>query len=320
MRGLLSVLFVLTLLAPVCAKPAFDVVVLGSRGGLNESDLSAYLVAPAGEQRYLALDAGSLYWGVHEALRAGSFGKGPLTEGEVIRDRIKAYLISHAHFDHVAGLVLGSPEDSPKPLIGLAPTLDSLKEYVFQPRVWSNFTNEGPGATGKYTLRRVEPGKPFAVEGVPFQIEAYPLSHGPDFLSTAFLVQNGEDALVYCGDTGADSIEGKPYLGNLWKRIAPLVRSGHLRGIFLECSFPSDRKDSQLFGHLTPRLLMQEMHNLAREVGSEAAMKGLTIAVTHTKPSLVGIDHLPQIEEELKEANVLGLRIVFPRQAAKLEL
>jgi 3',5'-cyclic-nucleotide phosphodiesterase len=279
---ILSTLFFLSLLvAPVCARPVFNVVVLGSGGGLNEANLSAYLVGPVGEQRYVA------------------------------------------HFDHISGLVLGSPEDSSKPIFGLAPTLDTLRDCVFQPRVWANFTNEGPGATGKYTLKRVAPGETFRVEGMPFHIQAYPLSHTPGMLSTAFVIQQGDDALVYCGDTGADANEGQPYLGNLWKRLAPVVRSGHLHGIFLECSFPSARPDGQLFGHLTPRWLMREMHQLALEVGDAKALQGLTVAVTHIKPGLSDTrepEPRDAIEHELEKLNDLGLHFVFPRQGNKLEL
>ena len=43
---------------------SFTVVPLGVKGGLDEGNLSAYLVAPAGTTSYVCLDAGSLHQGI----------------------------------------------------------------------------------------------------------------------------------------------------------------------------------------------------------------------------------------------------------------
>jgi len=42
-------------------RPAFSVIPLGVRGGLDESNLSAYLVAAKGSEDYISLDAGPLH-------------------------------------------------------------------------------------------------------------------------------------------------------------------------------------------------------------------------------------------------------------------
>src|SRR5258708_31452607 len=81
------------------AKPAaFTVVPLGVRGGLDESNLSSYMAAAAGTQEYICLDAGTLYSGIRKAVGNGML-QGPASV--VLRDRIKAYFISHPHLDHV---------------------------------------------------------------------------------------------------------------------------------------------------------------------------------------------------------------------------
>ena len=52
----------------------FVSVVLGAGGGLCEDNLSAYLLAPAGSQDFIALDAGTLLAGLRKALCKQSFG------------------------------------------------------------------------------------------------------------------------------------------------------------------------------------------------------------------------------------------------------
>ena len=39
--------------------------------------------------------------------------------GHVLKSEIKGYLISHAHLDHVQGLVIASPDDSNKTIYSL---------------------------------------------------------------------------------------------------------------------------------------------------------------------------------------------------------
>jgi hypothetical protein len=51
--------------------PSFTVVPLGVKGGLDESNLSSYLVARAGTTNYIALDAGTLYSGIRKAIERG---------------------------------------------------------------------------------------------------------------------------------------------------------------------------------------------------------------------------------------------------------
>src|SRR5579859_4874614 len=99
-RPLLAAWLLLTA-ATIHAHSAFTVVPLGVRGGLDESNLSAYLVAAAGSQDCICLDAGTLYAGLEKA--APLFHLPP---GAILRSRIKGYFISHPHLDHVAGLII----------------------------------------------------------------------------------------------------------------------------------------------------------------------------------------------------------------------
>ena len=104
----------------MAAEVQFVTIALGTAGGLTEANLSSYLLAPAGSTEFVALDAGTLLTGLHQAQRKGNLADlevlpdSPLSiEGQALTQHIKAYLISHAHFDHIAGLVLNSPDDTP---------------------------------------------------------------------------------------------------------------------------------------------------------------------------------------------------------------
>ncbi len=117
---------------PGAASAQFVTIVLGAAGGLQEANLTAYLLAPIGERQFIALDAGTVLSGLQAATKMGSFADiqvppaSSLTqEGWILRQHIKAYVLSHAHLDHISGLILNAPDDSPKPILGLDATLDT---------------------------------------------------------------------------------------------------------------------------------------------------------------------------------------------------
>ena len=293
-------------------SPAFTVVPLGVKGGLAEGNLSAYLVAAVGSPSYLCLDAGSLRPGVEKAVASHVF---TASVEEVLKKNIKGYCLSHPHLDHVAGLLLNAPDDAPKPIYGLAACLATMQQDYFNWRAWPNFADGGPPpALGKYHLRPLAPGQATALENTPLSVQAFPLSHGPNMQSTAFLVRSGASYLLYLGDTGADEIEQSHCLHDLWLAIAPLVQARQLKAVFIEASYPNTQPPAQLFGHLTPALLLHELGTLGQLAGP-AALRGLPVVITHLKPS-PGNEAI--IKKELAAGNALGLKLVFPVQGQAL--
>jgi 3',5'-cyclic-nucleotide phosphodiesterase len=154
-------------LHPEAADAKFVVIPLGTKGGLTEADLSSYLVAPVGDTNFIAFDAGTLLTGLHRARQKGGLesigipADSPLIpEGVMIHDHIKAYAISHAHLDHVAGMVMNAPVDTPKPILGLPSTIDNIRDHLFNWKIWPNFGNEGEGFQLKtYQYVRLTPRK-----------------------------------------------------------------------------------------------------------------------------------------------------------------
>ncbi|MEN9697782.1 MAG: hypothetical protein RLZ56_1203 [Bacteroidota bacterium] len=314
-----SILF-LILLFGVCKNiqaqnpsKGFLVLPLGVKGGLDESNLSAYLVSATGSNQFVCLDAGTINAGLQKFANRRIFPKE--TAESIQRNHIKAYFISHGHLDHLAGLVMNAPNDLAKPIYALPSVIEVFKNNYFTWKSWANFANEGEKPTlNKYTYQTLTPEQSVEIPGTELSITAFPLSHMAPYESTAFLVRNQEDYLLYLGDTGADSVEKTNHLAALWKKMAPLVMQKKLAAIFIEVSFDNSIPNKLLFGHLTPQLLMQEMDKL--NILSNGQLANTKIVITHMKPCDNCETH---IREQIAQANHLGLNIVFPEQGKPMQ-
>jgi 3',5'-cyclic-nucleotide phosphodiesterase len=334
-------------------KPEFICIPLGAEGGLVEGNLSAYLMAAAGTSDFVCLDAGTILSGLRAAVAKNAFSGIPLNldpalsvEGSILHRHIKACLITHPYLDHTAGLALISPNDTPKPIMGLQGVLDDLRDHIFNWRVWPNFSGSGaPPTLNKYSYLTLVPGETTPIPGTSMTVEAHPLAHGIDTDSTAFLIGRGGSFVLYMGDTGPDEIEGRQTTLDLWRRIAPLVSERRLRGIFIESSYPDGRPADQLFSHLTPEWILKSFRKLAALVdadnppGSQSAnqpgsatekstgestlktLSGLKVVITHIKPDLKsGTTPQRRVAAELDAGNDLGLDVVFARQGVRIDL
>lgn len=280
-KALIPALLLLSAAAPL--PPAFEVVTVGVNGGVEEPT-SAYHITARGARSGVMCDAGTLASGLDRAVRKGSY-PGTHARGPVM-DSIAAYLITHAHLDHVAGLVLASPDDTPKAIMGLPPVNRALADHYFNWVTWPNMGDRGaPPRIGKYQYKDLEAGgAPTPIPQTGMTVTAYPLSHG-GVTSTAFLLRSGEDAFLCLGDTGPDAVEHASNLAILWRAVAPLVRQGRLRGMLIEVSYPDPVPDARLYGHLTPTWLNTELQTLRGLTQDDARLRALPILVTHIKPS-----------------------------------
>jgi cAMP phosphodiesterase len=295
-------------------KSAFQVVPLGVYGGIDEKNLSAYLVAPINTNDYICLDAGTINAGIEKAVENKVF---KVATTKVLRHYIKGYCISHAHLDHVSGLIISSPADSSKTVYATRKCMEMMEKHYFNGETWANFGDEGPGfQLKKYHFQTLAIGEETTITNTTMTVNAFPLSHVNPFESTAFLVKNGNEAVLYLGDTGPDSVEKSNNLSNLWKTIAPLIQDKQLKGIFIEVSFPNEQPDSSLFGHLTPNHLMEELHKL-EDFSGKGSLKNFKIIITHLKPP---VKNMLKIKEQLIKQNDLGVQLVFPEQGKRFEL
>ena len=285
----------------------FKIIPLGVLGGSDESNLSSYMIAPENSDNYICLDAGTIRYGIQQAINKNIFSGSSLS---VLRTKIKAYLISHPHLDHVAGLIINSPDDTSKNIYALSFCIDVLKEEYFTWKDWANFANEGDKPTlNKYHYSVLDTNKETAIENTEMFVRPFLLSHSNPYQSTAFLVRYKDSYLLYFGDTGADEIERSNRLELVWNFISPLIKTKKLKAIFIETSFPDEQPVKQLFGHLTPSLLMKEMTKLNSLTGN-GALENFPVVITHIKPSTENSKE--KIKEELERAEFTESSINFP--------
>ncbi|BFM43127.1 3',5'-cyclic-nucleotide phosphodiesterase [Flavobacterium sp. CFS9] len=287
---------------------------LGIKGGIDEKNLSAYLVAPTHTNDFICLDAGTVNAGIEKAIENKTF---KVSTSEVLRKYIKGYFISHAHLDHVSGLIINSPADSSKTVYATEKCMEMMENHYFNDQTWANFGDKGPGAPlKKYHFQTLNIGEEIPVTNTTMTAKAFPLSHVNPFESTAFLIKNGESYILYLGDTGPDAVEKSDKLKSLWTAVAPLIKSKQLKGIFIEVSFPNEQPDQFLFGHLTPNYLIKELHVL-EELAGKGTLNGFPIIVTHLKPP---VKNIVKLKEQLQKQNDLKVKIIYPEQGKRFEL
>ena len=316
-RIILFYIFALTISVSAKAQSSsteFTVIPLGVKGGLDEANLSSYMVAAKGSSNYICLDAGTIHAGLQKAVANKLFTAS--SAEEIQKNNIKAYFISHAHLDHVAGLILNSPNDSPKNIYGFNAVIDILKNNYFTAKSWANFGSEGDKPIlNKYTYNYLTPGKEIEIPTTELKVTPYILSHVNPYESSAFLVRNNNSYLLYLGDTGADEVEKSNQLEQLWKAIADKVMAHTLKAIFIEVSFDNAMPDKSLYGHLTPRLLMQEMKVLNKFANGQ--LPKVPIYITHIKPCA---SCESSIKKEITLSNTEGLTIKYAEQGKRIDL
>jgi 3',5'-cyclic-nucleotide phosphodiesterase len=306
------------------AGEGFDVVVLGARGGIEDGNLSAFLISPHGDPRAVTCDAGSLVNGLRVADAKGAFdgvtvpSESAYTRiGHMLTENIKGYLVSHAHLDHIAGLIAASPDDSRKPIYALPSVTGDIERTYFNWDAWPNFGNRGEEPLlRKYEYRDLAPGEKTELAGTAMNVTAFPLSHG-GVESTAFLIESGDDALLCFGDTGPDAVEKTTRIADIWTAVAGRLRDKQLKAIIIEVSYTNAQPDNLLFGHLTPNWLLKSLRALEEKAG-EGSLKGLPVVISHIKYSLKkGPPPQEDVLRELQTGNDIGVDFIIPEQGMK---
>ncbi|KAG8836341.1 3',5'-cyclic-nucleotide phosphodiesterase pde1 [Serendipita sp. 399] len=190
-------------------------------------------------------------------------------------------------------------------IVGTKEVLDDLSTMIFSDRIWPNLASWSaestvpdylylydPISTSRPTtkvLKDTAPGMDPRNQYHPINsvvsVLAMPISHGQcrtnhshapagTYTSTAFFIRHNttHKQFLFFGDVEPDSLATSPLTKEVWDVAATFVNTilqggqKQLDSIFIECSWPSARADNELFGHLNPQHLLQEMKVLASSI------------------------------------------------------
>mgnify|MGYP002639299219 CR=1 FL=1 len=323
-KQLLFFLILLTLpTMKVNSQNSFKLISLGCGGGVDESNLSSYLISDFDEDQYICLDAGTLMHGLILASNAGIFDhlKSNNQKEEiaayVLHHHIGAYAITHPHLDHVAGMLMAAPIDNAKTIYTSPKTANDLMEHIFESPLWGNFTNEGQNPIGKWGFIRMDEKEWYPLPNSTLQLKRYPLYHSYPNESSAFLVKNNDAYTVYFGDTGMHHSESLQKILDLLNDIKPLLIQRQLKAIIIEVSFPNSQPDDALYGHLKPSFiqsLLQELATFNSELKHDS-LKGLKVFISHMKPNYrIQNNNEQVIEQEINALRSFGAEIIILQQ------
>lgn len=258
-----------------------------------------------------------------------------LQKAYAIYQGIDSYYITHPHLDHINGMILNSPLmfereiSSRKTIYGLPFTTTALQTYVFNDIIWPNLCNEKSSNLHIETLQETHPHK---LTGFPhWEIIPFKLCHGTKVIdgsrvfSTVFILRDNEtkNTLIFFGDTDynqfiqdeQNNTIRKNLLTEFWEYMVELVPLEELRGIFIECSGVSHQRDEQLYGHLSPKHLIDNLKELYDKYNAKSPISTETgnlfnpnIIITHVKmipshkdPRITIINELRTLQKENKE-------------------
>ncbi|MFH1100733.1 MAG: MBL fold metallo-hydrolase [Methanobacteriota archaeon] len=207
----------------------------------------------------LAVDAGSL-------ASALSFSE---------QEKIKAILLSHAHYDHIKGVpsfIFNNLNHTTK-ILASPHTLKILSSNLFDGVIYPKFTGKTPFLKkSPIKLIALQPFKPTTIEG--YHVLPLPINHTTGSIGFEITSKDGKKKFFYSGDTG-------PGLSPLWRHISPQL-------IIIDVTFPNSlEQTAKNAAHLCPKMLNKELQDFLR-------IKGYL-------PKILLIHLNPKYEKKIKE-------------------
>jgi ribonuclease BN (tRNA processing enzyme) len=165
-------------------------------------------------------------------------------------------LLTHAHLDHIKGipflldnLVTRSTGNTITVLSG-KDVLDDLKKYIFNGRIWPDFSRIPTPARPVLRYKSIGTARPVRIDG--YKVTMVKVDHTVP--AYGYIVEKpGNKSVAYTGDTGPTH--------RFWERMA----AHDVRHLIMETSFPNRMDKLALAsGHLTPSLLEKEIAKMSR--------------------------------------------------------
>jgi ribonuclease BN (tRNA processing enzyme) len=214
------------------------------------------------------------------------------------QEKVSHILLTHCHYDHVRdvpaiALNISHFEKSIR-VHSQASTLHAISDHILNGIIYPDFTKI-PTANPPLEFCPLEPYKVEIIGG--YKVLAVPVKHGVPTVGYQITSDEGR-SLFYSGDTG-------PGLSSCWENISPQL-------LFIDVTLPNRLEEHAVSsGHLTPRLLGEELAGFRRTRGY--------------LPQVMVIHLSPVFEDEIKEeveqvAKSLGADISLSYEGMRLSI
>jgi ribonuclease BN (tRNA processing enzyme) len=209
-------------------------------------------------------DQTTCFWVDEDVLIDAGSGLSALTHAQLLK--LDHVFITHSHMDHIALLPVladsvGHVRRTALRVYALEATIKTLRDNIFNWRIWPDFTRIPPGRAPFLELVPLRVGERVDLNGRAIT----PIFASHVVPTVGYHLDSGAGALVFSGDTSVNDA--------LWS-YANACRN--LRYLIVESAFPNrDRAIAAASMHYCPEVLVQELAKLRRDPA---------IYITHTKP------------------------------------
>jgi len=203
-------------------------------------------------------------------------GVGDLSMDEL--SRIDHVFVTHSHLDHVASIpflvdTVGWMRDKPITVHAIEPTLEILRQHLFNWKLWPDFTQIPDEQAPFLRYQPVVLGKTVEINGR--KLTPLPANHVVP--AVGYHLDSGRASLVFSGDTTTND--------PLWREVNKI---DNLRYLIIETAFCNREKSLAIASkHLCPSMLADELAKLKRKP---------EIFITHLKPGEVELT-MQEIDE-----------------------
>ncbi len=230
----------------------------------------------------------------HDILIDAGTGVGDLSIGEL--SRIDHVFVTHSHLDHVTSIPfmvdsVGWMRDKPITVHAIEPTLEILRQHLFNWKIWPDFTQIPDAEKPFLRYQSVALGKTVDLNGR--KITPLPANHVVPAIG--YRIDSGRASLVFTGDTTTND----PF----WVEVNKI---DNLRYLIIETAFCNRERDLAIASkHLCPSMLADELAKLKRKA---------EVYITHLKPGEIELT----MQEIMECAGAYGPRMLENNQVFEL--
>lgn len=214
------------------------------------------------------------------------------------QQRIKAILITHHHFDHIRDLAtfgMNTYMSGPINIYALDSVLDVISAHLLNEVLYPDFRQKPFPEKPALKFCPLEPNKEVIIEG--YAVLPLLVNHNVPAIGYQVTAPD-KKSLFYTGDTGRNP-------SALWEGVSPGL-------LVTEVTVPNRFESiAQASGHLTPRLLKEELLDFKRIRGYLPP-----VVTVHMSPNIEGEirEEVTQVAKELAAKITLGyeeMRIII---------